>query len=79
MNTFKIKTIFDESLFKIPNLISLKGKEVEITIKNKTPKTKHIVQKNIKEAQDLISKYIPKNAKLSDELISERRKEFELE
>jgi hypothetical protein len=79
MNTYRIKGIFDESIFKIPKLLSLIGKEVEIIIKKNSNHPKYTSNNNIKKAQEIMSKYIPKNINISDELISERRKEFELE
>ena len=79
MNTYRIKGIFDESLLKMPKLWSFIGKEVEITIKKNSNSPEKNSNKNIVKAQDIMSKYISSNVNLSDELISDRRKEFELE
>jgi hypothetical protein len=79
MKTYRLKGILDESLLNMPKLLRLWGQDVEIIIKKNLHRKKNNSDNNLKKAQDIMSKYIPKNTNLSDELISERRKEFESE
>jgi hypothetical protein len=79
MNTYRLKGVFDESLLKMPKLWSFIGKEVEIFIIKNSKNSKDNSNRKINKAQEIMRQYIPQNKILSDELIADRRKEFEIE